>query len=164
MNVWIKICANTNVEDAMAAVAAGADALGFIFAPSSRRMDAASVGAISEHVPGVARIGVFVNEIPKRIAEIARIARLTGIQLQGTERPEQISEIRELLPSSVRMADREYLNSDRAAALRIIKAVHFHSEFSLDPRKYAETDVDALLLDTYSANQSGGTGKTFDWR
>jgi phosphoribosylanthranilate isomerase len=164
MSIWIKICANTNVEDAKAAVAAGADALGFIFAPSSRKIDAASVGAISGCVPNVERIGVFVNEKPERIAETVRIARLTGVQLQGTEPPEQIAKIRGLLPMSFRVGDGEALHSDGAPALRIIKAVHFHAEFSVDPRKYAETEVDALLLDTYSPNQSGGTGKSFDWK
>ncbi len=164
MSVWIKICANTNIEDAKAAVAAGADALGFIFAASSRRMDAASVAAISDCVPNVERIGVFVNERPERIAEIVEAAKLTGVQLQGTEPPEQIAEIRSLLPLSFRAAGEEPPRSEMDSSIRIIKTVHFGPDFSRDLKKYLETAIDAVLLDTYSPHQSGGTGKSFDWK
>jgi phosphoribosylanthranilate isomerase len=169
MSVWIKICANTSVEDAKGAVAAGADALGFIFAPSSRKMDAASVGAISEHVADVERIGVFVNERPERIAETARIAKLTGVQLQGIELPQEVEEIRGRLTAAFSSGRGSSGNNgprnDKGRKFRVIKALHYSGHSFALLEKFRESPaIDALLLDTYSPSQSGGTGKSFDWR
>src|SRR5689334_10188403 len=86
---WVKICGTTNLEDANIAVAAGADALGFIFAESPRRIAPAEAAAIIEQLPKeVEKVGVFVNESPARIREIIGIAGLTAVQLQGEETPE----------------------------------------------------------------------------
>jgi phosphoribosylanthranilate isomerase len=84
--IQVKVCGITRLEDALAAVAAGANLLGFIFAPSPRRIEPAAAARIRERLPdGVERVGVFVNERPERIREIARLADLTWVQLNGSE-------------------------------------------------------------------------------
>ena len=61
-SIWVKICANTSLEDAQLAADAGADAVGFVFAPSPRRVTAAQVAAITPHLPAhLEKIGVFVD-------------------------------------------------------------------------------------------------------
>ena len=94
--IWVKICATTNLCDAQASLAAGADALGFIFAPSSRRIEI-DQGAeiISSLTDEIERIGVFVNETPARVAEAAEQAGLTGVQLHGDEPADQMHEYRQ---------------------------------------------------------------------
>ena len=82
--MWIKICANTNLDDAALAVELGADALGFVFAPSSRRVTAQQVAAITAELPAaVEKIGVFGTLDFEEIASMVRIAGLTGAQLHG---------------------------------------------------------------------------------
>src|SRR6266851_2598611 len=84
--MWIKICGNTNLEDALAAAHAGADALGFVFAPSARRVTPKDAARIIAQVPqAVEKIGVFVNQILEIVMETAEKAELTGIQLHGDE-------------------------------------------------------------------------------
>ena len=82
--MWIKICGNTNVEDARLAVELGADAVGFVFAESKRQVTAAQVGAITAQLPdGVERVGVFDSLGAEEIAGVADEAGLTAVQLQG---------------------------------------------------------------------------------
>src|SRR5581483_10984329 len=79
MSIWVKICANTSREDAMLAVDAGADALGFVFAPSPRRVTREQVAAITPHLPqSIEKIGVFVNAAFDEIASTVRTSGLTG--------------------------------------------------------------------------------------
>ena len=95
---WIKFCGTTSLRDALFSVASGADALGFIFAPSPRRVEVAVAAEIVDALPkGVEKIGVFVNESPTRVAEIAANVGLTGVQLHGDEPPEQWPEFRRTL-------------------------------------------------------------------
>ena len=94
---WIKICGTTSLDDAKLAVAAGADALGFIFAKSPRRIDPAVARAIIEELPQtVEKVGVFVNETPARMHEIIDFTGLTAVQLQGEETSQAIEELRKL--------------------------------------------------------------------
>ena len=89
--VWVKICGNTNLEDAKLAVDLGANALGFIFAPSPRRItpiDASRI--ISQIDPNVETIGVFVNQPPSVVLASARRAGLSGVQLHGDEDPSSV--------------------------------------------------------------------------
>ena len=87
--VWVKICGMTNLEDALAAVDAGADALGFVFAESPRRVEPAVAGQITRALEEpIEKVGVFVNETAERIGEIAEEAGLTAVQLHGDETPE----------------------------------------------------------------------------
>jgi phosphoribosylanthranilate isomerase len=150
---WIKICATTNLPDARASVAAGANALGFIFAPSTRRIDVGTVTEIIKALPaGVEKIGVFVNETPECVAEIAQQAGLTGVQLHGDEPASQLAEYRRMLNAS-----------------RLIKTLQARELLANggDPRLqaylYAHASIDAILLDSGVPSNRGGTGVPFDW-
>ena len=79
MSLWIKICANTSLADAMVAAEAGADAVGFVFAPSPRRVTAEQVAAIVPELPAtLEKIGVFVGASVDEIAATVEAAGLTG--------------------------------------------------------------------------------------
>ncbi|HZD33284.1 MAG TPA: N-(5'-phosphoribosyl)anthranilate isomerase, partial [Candidatus Angelobacter sp.] len=96
--IWIKICATTNLDDARATIDAGANALGFVLAPSERRMTAKAVAAIITALPpSVEKIGVVVNESPEALKQLAEATGLTGLQLHGDEPPEQLREFRRAL-------------------------------------------------------------------
>ncbi len=141
----VKICGITNPEDALHAIDSGADAIGFNFYKCSKRYispeNAASIG--EQMAMRVEKVGVFVNATVEEIVSIEDAVALDSIQLHGEESPEFIEQLR--------------LESDAT----IIKAVRIGPDFEpLDALKYK---VDAILLDAYSENERGGTGKTFDW-
>lgn len=95
MRTWIKICATTCVEDALASIEAGADALGFVFAPSKRQVSAGRAQGIVEQLPGrIERIGVFSNESAERVTQVAEQVGLTGVQLHGEETAAFIDEMK----------------------------------------------------------------------
>ncbi len=95
----MKICGITRVCDARVAVRAGANALGFVFAPSPRRVSPPVARAVARHVhPSVRKIGVFVDVPPERILDIVEEVGLDGVQLQGAEPPEVLRVLREALP------------------------------------------------------------------
>ena len=144
--MWVKICGITRVEDAQVAVDAGADALGFVFAESPRRVDPPVAGEIARSVPErVEKVGVFVNETAERIREIVEEAGLTGVQLHGDETP-------------------EFAAGLSNGALRVFKAIPVRGGFAARMIAFADRGkVDALLLDTAAALR-GGTGISFDWR
>lgn len=148
MSIWIKICGTTSVEDALASIAAGADALGFVFAPSKRRVFAARVQEMVSHIPvNVERIGVFSNELPERVAETVKQAGLTGIQLHGEEGPEFIQQVKNsLMPDGNITVTKTVLVDDR-----------FEMRFAEVCRDY--DCIDSILLDS-----GGGSGRTFAWR
>ena len=144
--MWVKICGTTNLEDAQVAVEAGADALGFIFAESPRRVEPFVAGKIVRFLPeSVEKIGVFVNETAERIREIVEEAGLTGAQLHGDETP-------------------EFAAGLAGHGLRVFKAIPVRGGFAARMIAFAEKGgVDALLLDTAAALR-GGTGISFDWQ
>jgi phosphoribosylanthranilate isomerase len=140
--MFIKICGITNIEDALLAADAGANALGFIFAQSKRQISAEIAAGIIPNLPSdIEKIGVFVNAERDVIMDTARIAGITGIQLSGDESPALCDEL-----------------SRRFKVLKSVK---------IDPGGDILTKenypVWKLLLDTYIPNTSGGTGKTFNW-
>jgi len=153
---WIKICANTNLDDARAAVNAGADAVGFVFAPSPRRIDAVTAAEIVAQLPApVEKVGVFVNELPSKIREIVQQVGLTVVQLHGDE--------------SIAYAEVLFGNVEKHLRPKIFRALSMTTMFSVtagavllhDPR--AATAFDAVLVDSSSPTRAGGTGATFDW-
>jgi phosphoribosylanthranilate isomerase len=135
----LKICGITNQEDAAAAIAGGATAIGFNFYPRSPRYIAPERAAEIGSPPGVRRVGVFVNEARARVEEIAHIAALGVAQLHGDETP-----------------------ADYPASLAVWKAVCVSGSF--DFSRYDNCPVEALLLDGPAGELYGGAGKTFDWR
>ena len=141
-NIKVKICGITNLDDANLAVRLGADALGFIFAPSPRRVDPETARDIIRHIhPFVKTVGVFVNEAPDKIDEIIAFCGIDLVQLHGDESPE--------------ICDR--------FMPRTIKALRIADESDIRSAKVYKGKVKALLLDTYSEKMAGGTGKGFDW-
>ena len=94
-STFVKICGITRLGDAREAVRAGANAIGFVFAPSPRRITAARARAISTRIhPAVRRIGVFVDEDPAQVVAMAADARLDGVQLHGAEPAEVVRAVR----------------------------------------------------------------------
>jgi phosphoribosylanthranilate isomerase len=148
MHTWIKICGTTSLEDATAALAAGADALGFIFASSKRRVTLEQARAITQRLPRtVERIGVFVDESAAEIRATVEHAGLTGIQLHGEESPEFASGL---------------FGDDAAGrALRIIKTVLVNDRFTSRLAQFCGERAHSgpVLLDSGS-----GSGRTFDWQ
>ena len=169
MSLWIKICANTSLADAQLAADAGADAVGFVFAPSPRRDTPAQVAAIVPHLPpALEKIGVFVDASFTEIASTVESCSLTGIQLHFEAPPE--------LP--VRLRKRFGLH------LRILRVVHFESAQSAELKGtgfspyiggpesigalapeacFSDPNIDAILVDSRTATAPGGTGQTYDW-
>jgi phosphoribosylanthranilate isomerase len=149
---WIKVCGTTNLPDAQMSVSSGADALGFIFAPSPRRIGVALASEIVAALPNeVERIGVFVNQSPERVAEIAVQVGLTGVQLHGDEPPEQLPEFRGAVGSRriiKALQARELLNASRDMVAKYLRSCD---------------SIDAVLLDSGSPSQRGGTGDVFSW-
>ena len=148
-SMWVKICANTSVEDALLAADAGADAVGFIFAPSPRRVTAEQVAAITSRLPAnVERIGVFVNATFEEIDSAVRTSGLTGVQLHSHGAPD--------LPGRLR--------AQLGPALRILRVVHFGPNAAKQAQEIAtDPNVDAILVDSRTATAVGGTGIAFDW-
>lgn len=150
--MWVKICANTNLPDALSALEAGADALGFVFAESTRRVHAAQVREIVAGLPknGGECIGVFVNTPANEVMRTVRECGLTGVQLQGDETPQYINDL-------VRMAD--------GAPLKIIRTFSANAPYEISTASSAVMDdhIDAFLVDSGNAAGRGGTGQVFDW-
>ena len=138
--VRVKICGITNGEDALAAVKWGADALGFVFAPSPRQVTRQQVvNIVAELPPFVCKVGVFVDSELQEIKETMRACNLNLAQLHGSESPDFCQA---LFPG-------------------VIKSFRVKDESILDllPRYKAS----AYLLDSYHAALKGGTGQSFDW-
>jgi len=95
---WTKICGTTNLDDARLAISAGADAVGFVFAPSRRQIRQETAAEIIEVLPNeIAKIGVTVNQSPDAVARLAETVGLTWIQLQGDEPADQLQAYRSAL-------------------------------------------------------------------
>jgi len=145
--VRVKMCGTTRLEDALAAVRCGIDALGFILYPKSPRFIAPeNIAMIVKSLPPfVDRVGVFVNASYQEVIRAAGCG-LSYLQLHGNEPADYCREIREMLP-----------------ACGIIKAFRIgEASKSQDFASYNDC-VDAFLLDTYARGNPGGTGQTFDW-
>lgn len=140
----IKICGITAGQDARHAVAAGVDALGFIFAKKSPRLVTPEQvkEIVNEIPPFVDTVGVFVNEDPDLVSDIAKYCGLTMIQLHGKENVEYCN----LIPR------------------RVIKAFSVRSDTGSSEFQPYAGEVAGYLLDTYHEKMDGGTGKCFDWQ
>ncbi len=149
---WIKVCGTTNLADAQISVSCGADALGFIFAPGPRRIEVALASEIVAALPNdVEKIGVFVNQSPARVADIVVQVGLTGVQLHGDEPPEWLPEFRGAVGS--RRIIKTLQATELLSASRDMVTGYLRSRDS----------IDAVLLDSGSPNQRGGTGEVFSW-
>jgi phosphoribosylanthranilate isomerase len=138
-DLLVKICGITSEADALLAVGLGADALGFIFAPSPRQVSPTVVADIVKRLPhGVLTVGVFRDEAPARVVEIANHIGLGAVQLHGHETAEQSRWVRERVACTIKA----FTAGDRAIGW------------------FAEFGADFLLID----GPSPGSGEVFDWR
>ncbi|MGA3371998.1 MAG: phosphoribosylanthranilate isomerase [Terracidiphilus sp.] len=153
MSLWIKICGNTSLGDALLAVEAGADAIGFVFAPSPRQVTADHAAAIVPQLPAnVEKIGIFVDAALEEIVSAVEACGLTGVQLHFNAQPELPARLHERL----------------GLELRIVRVMHFGAETGGEitaqaTRQALEPHEDAVLVDSRTAAAVGGTGVTFDW-
>jgi phosphoribosylanthranilate isomerase len=135
---WVKICGITEVEDGLEAAALRVDALGFVFAPSGRRLDCAAARGIIARLPqGVMKVGVFVDEEIDQVRRVAAACGLDAVQLHGRESPEYC----------------------RRVGVPVIKALRLRGLESLaEMEQYLFAD---LLLDSWSEGALGGSGEDF---
>jgi phosphoribosylanthranilate isomerase len=149
MRLWIKICANTSLADAQLAVEAGANAVGFVFAPSPRRVTVEQAAQIVRQLPAtLEKIGVFVDASLDEIAATVEAAGLTGVQLHFDA------------PAALAAQLRERFGPE----LRILGVVHFDARAGKRVAAIARDEhIDALLVDSRTAAAVGGTGVAFDW-
>jgi phosphoribosylanthranilate isomerase len=163
----VKICGNTNLEDAQLAARLGADAVGFVFAASARQVTASQVAAITPHLPPhVERVGVFHSHDAAQIESIARTAGLTAVQLHGGLDESMARQLAEHLAGSVRIIQTLHWTvgepsphaparpaTDSPAALLAAQIV-----------RIASLGVtDRVLIDSKVGAATGGMGVTFDW-
>jgi phosphoribosylanthranilate isomerase len=147
--IWIKICGTTNLEDALTAVEAGANALGFVFYEKSpRKIDSATAREVVEQLPpDVEKVGVFVNEPVEKILNTVAQAGLTAVQLHGVDcrRPDFIRSLKDSRDLKVFLV----LQADEINGFEAVGD--------------NEGDIGAVFVDSGTSQQPGGTGKTFDW-
>lgn len=146
MYVRTKICGLTTAEDVAETIAAGADALGFVFANGSKRLvSPVQAAQLTRNIPVfIARVGLFVNETPETVERITRDCRLDTLQFHGEESPEYCARFQNIA--------------------RVIKAFRVRDleSLTLELAPYS-VSVDAILLDAFVPGQHGGTGARFDW-
>jgi phosphoribosylanthranilate isomerase len=146
---WIKICGITNLEDALVAVEAGADALGFVFYEKSpRNVDPSRVREIVSHLPdAIEKVGVVVNETEEHISAIADDAGLTAVQMHGHDEQPHVADL-----------------VVKKSKLRILVAFSMHRPV---PEGWAmmwgPDNVHAFVADSGTSIKPGGTGESFDW-
>jgi phosphoribosylanthranilate isomerase len=148
--MWVKICGTTNLEDALAAVDAGADALGFVFADSPRRVDPGTAGEITRAVPErIEKIGVFVNETAERIRVIVEKGGLSGVQLHGYGTLDV-----PITLEAARGAPRE---------LQVILVLPILRSGEIGEGLFHFGNADRVLFDTAVEKKRGGSGQTWNW-
>ena len=138
-DMFVKICGVTTEEDALLAVALGADAIGFVFAPSVRQIAAQKVYDITRRLPPeILTVGVFRDELPQRVIEMVQASGVKAAQLHGHESPDDVLRVSQHVRT-------------------VIKAV---SAGSLDSVHANEFNTPLILLDA----PSPGSGSVFDWK
>jgi len=139
----IKICGIKDINTAHTAIDAGANALGFVFAPSSRRITPEDARKIIQNLPrDILRVGVFVNASISSVKEIAEYCNLTTLQFHGKESAYYCQQFKRLVVKAIKVAKDGRLFPDPVRYKGIVKA---------------------FLADTYQLDADGGTGKTFPW-
>jgi phosphoribosylanthranilate isomerase len=137
--MFVKICGITSEADALLAVGLGADAVGFVFAPSPRQVTVPAVRKIIDRVPSdILTVGVFRNEARSRVVEIVNRIGLKAAQLHGDETPDDASWVAERVPVMFKAFPAGHRNIAR-----------------ID-----EYGADKVLVDA----ESPGSGEVFDWR
>jgi phosphoribosylanthranilate isomerase len=142
---FVKICGITNLDDALAAQAFGADMIGINFYEGSKRfVSVTSAVAMFGDLQAIRKIGVFVNAGIEDIVNAIGQVKLDAVQLHGNENAEFIGTLR------------------KRTAAEIIKAVRVRSAEDIEHLKWFRAD--SILLDAFSEKEFGGTGEVFDWQ
>lgn len=143
MNARVKICGLTRVEDVQAAVASGADALGFVFyEPSPRSVTIAQAEVLVRHVPAfVSVVGLFVNPSAQSVREVLDRVPLDLLQFHGDERPDFCAQF----------------------ARRWIKAIRVRDGEQIENAFEEYRQASGLLVDAWDPDRYGGTGHSFNW-
>lgn len=140
--MWVKICGITTPEAALACAEAGADAVGFVFAESRRRISPEEARRITEILPPeLERVGVFVDAPWQEVAEIQEYLRLDVLQFHGGENPDYCAHF----PVKV-------IKAFRVASLEDLQVVGAYRD-----------RIHACLLDSYVPGVQGGSGRVWDW-
>jgi phosphoribosylanthranilate isomerase len=135
----IKICGNTRSEDVQLAIELGADLLGFIFTRSKRQVRVDEIKGVIAQVPaGIERVGVFIDETPEQIGEVAQACGLTAIQVY-----------------------RPLTEKDRSLGLLLLPA--FRVQEGEDLTAIRLENGDHPLFDTWAPDTIGGTGRAWAW-
>jgi phosphoribosylanthranilate isomerase len=141
--VKVKVCGITNPEDGAFAVESGADAIGFVFAKSPRKLSVEQAREIATTLPdSILKVGVFVDEEPEEVLRIAHEVGLDFAQLHGDESPETVTFLRE-------------------GGVKVMKALRVRDADSL--AALDRYGADLIMLDAWSEKVRGGTGERFDW-
>jgi len=140
--VKVKICGITNLEDALASLLSGANAIGFVFCKKSPRfIEPLKARNISRILPKkILRVGVFVNEKEAKVRKIAKSCRLDALQFHGDETPQYCKKFK---------------------GYKVIKAFRINKK--LDLPEILKYKTFGYLFDAFSKNKAGGTGKKFNW-
>lgn len=150
---WVKICGTTNLEDALAAVEAGADALGFVFYNNSpRKVNMETAREIVAELPeSVEKVGVFVDHSTEEIRGIVERAGLTAVQIHGT--------------ASTGLFENRDQVEDRFGVAKLIAVIPGNQLVNggLVIPDEAKKKLYAILIDSGAGASPGGSGKTFDW-
>jgi phosphoribosylanthranilate isomerase len=149
---WIKICGITNVQDALAAIEAGADALGFVFYKKSpRHVTQEAVRDIVRQLPAkIEKVGVFVDESLDEMDRAAETSGLTGIQLHMRFPHSQCAALESGTTKYMVLPANDLLDAQGRFT-------------SLPWYQDVKKNIGAIFLDTGTKTQPGGTGRTFDW-
>ncbi len=158
--MWVKICANTSSEDALTAVEAGADAVGFVFAPSKRQVTTEQVTAITGKLPAsVEKVGVFASDDAFEIERDVACSGLTAAQLHRAFKPDLVRTLSNAFGGELKIIQTVAYSLDAADRVRADKA------FLAAVREVlAERSVWAILVDAAKSGVSGGLGLAFDWK
>lgn len=160
--MFIKICANTNIEDARLAVELGVDAVGFVFAPSKRRVLPEQVEEIVRELPaGVETVGVFATHDPDEIARYVRLAGLMGAQMHGAFDAEKVRALAAGFGGELKIIQTVAYAVDAVGAEERVDADE-RFEWTLGA-VFDEPAVWAVLIDAAKAGASGGLGVAMDW-
>jgi len=140
--VWIKICGINNIETALFCAEAGADAIGFVFAESKRKIKVETAEKIIALLPPeLGKVGVFVDQDPGEVAAISRCLNLDLLQFHGNESPEYCG----LFPGQA------------------IKSFRIGASKNPPPVRDYQNKLKACLFDSYEPGKAGGTGRPWDW-
>jgi phosphoribosylanthranilate isomerase len=155
--MWIKICGNTNLADAQLAAELGADAVGFVFAPSVRQVTAAQVAQITQHLPeGLECVGVFPALPAEEIAAAAQESGLTAVQLHGGVNSDLVRRLDEIFNGQVKLIQTVHWQVDANGAAAAVVARQLQ-------QIVADDLVGRVLMDSQVGQVTGGTGVSFDW-